>query len=144
MTNRDYLLREIEIPEGVFGLRKDNILHVFLKDDTELNVELQWKMIHIYDDLTDKVKTPFIFEANPNVTVTKEARENAVKLEERSAMGSCAVVVKTTAHLLIANFYYKFNKPKIPYKVFKDFDKAIAWLKTTECYQPQMTLSKIE
>jgi hypothetical protein len=117
---------------------------VYLKDGTELNVELQMKMLEIYDELTGGVKSPFIFEANPSVTITKEARDNAISLEERSPMGSCAVVVNTTAHLLIANFYYKFNKPKVPYKVFKDFDKAIKWLETTSCYQPQSTLKSIE
>lgn len=144
MNSRDSLLREIEIDEGIFGMRKDGILQAYLKDGTELDVALQMKMLDIYDDLTKKVKTPFIFEANPSVTVTKEARDNAISLEKQSPMGSCAVVVKTTAHLLIANFYYKFNKPTIPYKVFKDFDKAVEWSKTTDCYQPQRILKRTE
>lgn len=90
------------------------------------------------------MKTPFIFEAGNDVSVTKEARENAIKLEERSPMGACAVIVSNTAYVLIANFYYKFNKPTIPYNVFKKFEKGIDWLKTTPCYDPQRILKSTE
>lgn len=144
MNSRDQLVREIESDDAVYGLRADGILHVYMKDNLELDVPAQWRMMEVYDELTGGDKTPFIFEAGVGVTVTKEARDNAIKLEQRSPIGACAVIVSNTAYVLIANFYYKFNKPSIPYNVFKKFDKGIEWLKTTECYQPQRTLNKTE
>ncbi|CAG5080222.1 hypothetical protein CRYO30217_01224 [Parvicella tangerina] len=144
MNERELLLREIETDDAIFGIRPDGILHVYMKDNLELDVPAQWRMMEVYDELTQGVKTPFIFEAGAGVIVTKEARDNAIKLEQRSPMGACAVIVSNTAYVLIANFYYKFNKPTIPYSVFKRFDKGIEWLKTTSCYQPQRILNNTE
>lgn len=144
MNDGDLIVRKVEIEEAYFLLRKDGIVCVKLKDDTELDIPLQWKLMEVYDELTDGIKSPFIFEAGIGCTVTKEARDNAIKLEERSPMGACAVIVTNTANLLIANFYYKFNKPNIPYKVFKKFDQGVEWLKTTSCYHPHRILNKIE
>lgn len=144
MNNRDLLIREIEIEEAVLGIRADGIVQVFLKDHMELDVELQTRWFEIYEILTGGVKSPFIFQTGVGTTVTKEARENAVLMEEQTPLGATAVVVSSMAHVLIANFYLKFNKPKVPYKVFKDYDSAIKWLQTLDCYQPQSTLSRTE
>lgn len=144
MNNRDLLVREIEIDEAVLGIREDGIVQVYLKDDMELDVDLQMRWLEIYHRLTGGVKSPFVFEAGMGTTVTREARDNAILIEDEAPMGATAVVVSSTAHMLIANFYMKFNKPKIPYKVFKDYKKAIDWLQIQECYQPQMTLNNME
>ena len=71
-----------------------------------------------------------MFFAAENVSLSKEARDNAVKIEDQSMLGATAVVVDTLAYKLIANFYLKFNKPKRPYKVFSKEEEAIKWLKT--------------
>ncbi|MCB9187978.1 MAG: hypothetical protein H6599_01725 [Flavobacteriales bacterium] len=97
MNNRELLIREIETEDAIFGLRPDGIVHVFMKDDLELDVPAQWRMMEVYDELTQGNKTPFIFEAGVGVSVTKEARDNAIKLEHRSPMGACAVIVSNTA-----------------------------------------------
>lgn len=144
MTNRELLIREIEIEEAILGIREDGIVQVYLKDNMELDVDLQMKWLKIYHELTRGIKQPFVFESGIGTTVTKEARDNAILIEDQAPMGGTAVVVSYTAQVLIANFYLKFNKPKIPYRVFNDYNAAIKWLKTLECYQPQSTLSKTE
>lgn len=87
-------------------------------------------MLDVYIELCGNKFHPFIFEADEYVTVTKEARDNALSLEEKSPVGLSAVIVKSLAHKLIADFYMKFNKPRRPYKVFKDFNEGINWLKS--------------
>lgn len=144
MKEHELLVREIETDDVIVGLRRDGIVHVYFKDNFELDVPAQMRLLKVYDEICEGKKAPFIFEAGNDVTVTKEARENAISLEKRSPIGSCAVIVTNTAYVLIANFYYKFNKPTIPYNVLKRFDKGIEWLKTTPCYQSQSILSNIE
>lgn len=144
MKNRNLLIKEIETDDAIVGMRKDGILHVYFKDDFELDVAAQYRLLKVYKEIVGQQKIPFIFEAGSGVTVTKEARDNAIKLETEAPMGSCVVVANNSAYMLIANFYYKFNKPSIPYKVTKDFEKGIEWLRTTSCYQPQIILSNIE
>ena len=45
---------------------------------------------------------------------------------------SCAdaYVLKSLAQKIIANFYIRLNKPKIPTNFFTDEDSAIEWLTT--------------
>ncbi len=51
-------------------------------------------------------------------------------MENRSPVAATAVIVNSVPYTLIANFYLKFNKPKHPYKVFKNRNEALAWLKS--------------
>ena len=39
-----------------------------------------------------------------------------------------AVVISNFAQKIIANFYIKFNKPKMPTKVFTSTEKALEWI----------------
>lgn len=129
MTESIEIVKEIDTPKVYLALRKDGIGYLFLKDNTELNIELQTELLKLYDELNNKKLTPFIFEAGEGVTITKEARDNATLIEDISALKASAVVVDNLAYRMIANFYMTFNKPKRPYKVFGKREDAIAWLK---------------
>lgn len=129
MTESVEIIKEIDTPKVYLALRKDGIGYVLLKDNTELNIELQTELLKLYDELNDKKLTPFIFEAGEGVTITKEARDNATLIEDISALKASAVVVDNLAYRMIANFYLTFNKPKRPYKVFSKREEAIKWLK---------------
>lgn len=129
MTDSIDIIKEIDTPKVYLALRKDGIGYVYLKDHTELNIELQTELLKHYDDLNDKKLTPFLFEAGEGVTITKEARDNATLIEDISALKASAVVVDNLAYKMIANFYLAFNKPKRPYKVFSKREEAIQWLK---------------
>lgn len=129
MTETIEIIKEIDTPKVYLALRNDGIGYVFFKNHTELNIELQYNLLKWYDELTNKKLTPFIVEGGEGVTITKEARDNAVLIEDISAMKATAVVVNNLAHKMIANFYLTFNKPKRPYKVFNKKEEAVKWLK---------------
>lgn len=78
--------------------------------------------------ITNGEKHPFLFSFEPFVTITKEAKELSIKIEEQQPYLAVAVVVQNLAYQLMADFYFKFYKPKIAYKVFKSEEKAIVWL----------------
>jgi hypothetical protein len=69
-----------------------------------------------------------MFDAMDNVTITKEARENAIKLEEKSPSYASAAIANSLPYRLIANFYLKFNKPGIPFRLFRKEEEALEWL----------------
>lgn len=122
------VVKEIDLPEVHIALKSDGIVHVMLKDNTVLDIELQMRMLEAYNVVTSKVLTPFIFEAEDNINVTKEARDNAIIIEEISPCKAMAVIVNNLANAMIGNFYLKFNKPKRPYKVFKNREDGLKWL----------------
>lgn len=119
----------IETDEATIDLI-EGIAHVHFKDNFEMDVPAQLRLLEIYKQITQGKPTPFMFTAGEGVSITKEARDNATSLEDESPLVASAIVVNSTAYLLIANFYLKFNKPKRPYKVFKDVNVALNWLKT--------------
>lgn len=108
----------------------EGIAHVHFKDNFEMDVPAQLRLLEIYKKITLGKPTPFMFTAGEGVSITKEARDNATNLEDESPLIASAIVVNSTAYLLIAKFYFKFNKPKRPYKVFNNTGEAMNWLKT--------------
>lgn len=78
--------------------------------------------------ITNGEKYPFLFSFEPFVTITKEAKELSIKIEDQQPYLAVAVVVQNLAYQLMADFYFKFYKPKIAYKVFKSEEKAVTWL----------------
>ena len=118
MSDSIKYIKEINTDKVFVALRDDGIGYLYFKDNTELNIELQLELLNMYNSLKDKELLPFLIEAGDGFTITKEARDNAVSLEDRSAIKASAVVVNNLAYKIIANFYLNFNKPKITYKVF--------------------------
>jgi hypothetical protein len=128
MKEQDQLVKQLETGEAIVGLRKDGIVHVYYKAGTEITVTLQIKMLAIFNEITGGKRSLFIFQAAEYCTVNKEARENAVAMENSTPTKATVVYVTTLAHRIIAEFYYKFNKPSQPYKVVSDFSAGIKWL----------------
>lgn len=128
MKEQDQLIRKIENEFVIVGLRNDGIVHVYFKPHTELTVTLQEILLVLYNEITGGKKSLFIFQAGEYCSVNKEARENSSRLEVMSPTKATVVYVNTLAHRLIAEFYYKFNKPHQPYKVVSEFQDGVRWL----------------
>jgi len=130
MTNGASIIRQEKIDEATITLKSDGIIYVLFHEDITLDVKLQMLMLNLYKQIAQDKKYPFIFEALEGVTVTKEARDNAIRIESESPGIAFAVVADSLPYRLIANFYMKVNKPKLPYQVFKNREDALVWLKT--------------
>jgi len=128
--NAIYTTKELDFQEVNLQRKSNDIVYVTFKDDCTLDIPLQMRLLDYYKEMTDGKLMHFMFMAAENVSITKEARDNAVKIEDQSMLGASAVVVDSLPYKLIANFYLKFNKPKRPYKVFSNEEDAIKWLKT--------------
>lgn len=126
------IIKELDFEDVNLQRKSNDIVYVTFKDNCNLDIPLQMRLLDYYRDITDGKLMHFMFFAAENVSLSKEARDNAVKIEDQSMLGATAVVVDTLAYKLIANFYLKFNKPKRPYKVFSKEDEAIKWLKSIE------------
>ena len=121
-------MKRLENDQVIVTLRPDGIVHVSFLPHTEITVEFQEVLLDMYNEVTGGKKSLFVFDGGEFVSITKEARENAVAIEETTPTKASAIVVKNLAQKIIADFYYKVNRPKQPYKVFWQFDKAIEWL----------------
>jgi hypothetical protein len=129
MASTMHIIREIDHEFLLVAMRSDGIVTVYIKSHTEINITLQKDMIKIYNELTGGKKAVFLFEAGEFVSITKEARSYAIRMEKDTPTYASAILVKNLGHKIIADFYYKVNRPKQPYRIFWHKDKAIEWLK---------------
>lgn len=129
MVEQLEILKQIDLPEALISLRNDAIVEVTFKDDVILDIPLQNKLLKAYWEICDNKQMCFIFKAMDNVDITKEARDNATKLEDASPLKASAAVTNSLAYKLIGQFYLKVNKPKRPFNIFKNELDAIEWLK---------------
>lgn len=125
----DQIIKQFKINEATVTLRTDGIVHVLFHKNTVLDLPLQMLLLNIYQEITGRKKHPFLFEAFEGVKVTKEAKENAIRIEDEAPGLAYAVVAPSLAYQLIANFYLKVKKPKMPYKVFSKKEEAVEWLR---------------
>ncbi|MES2837078.1 MAG: hypothetical protein V4667_06125 [Bacteroidota bacterium] len=129
MVEQLAILKQIDLPEALIALRNDDIIEVIFKDDVVLDIALQNKLLKSYLEICDNKQMCFIFKAMDNVTITKEARDNATNLEDASPLKASALITDSLAYKLIGQFYLKVNKPKRPFNIFKTELDAIEWLK---------------
>lgn len=87
-----YILRE-ETPEIIASLREDGIVHITVKTNTHITIEVQARMLEAYNKITD-IKRPFIFDGGEFVSITREARRNAVLMEDLTPISASALVVR--------------------------------------------------
>jgi len=123
------IIKQIKHPEASLTLWYNGIIYVYYHDYTVLDVELQLKMADSFNEITNKKRSLFIFDAGEGVTITKEARDNALKLEDSTPILASAVIAPNLAYRIIANFFLKVQKPKGQYQVVADIDSAIEWFK---------------
>jgi hypothetical protein len=129
MTQKEELVEVIEGDRYIVGLRNDDIVHVFFKPNTVINLELQNEMETVFESICAGEKKCFIYEGvGASIHVTREARKNALKMEQNLPVKASAVITRNSLQRLLADFYYFINKPKLPYNVFTKFDDGIKWL----------------
>jgi hypothetical protein len=129
---KPYVIKELDLPDVNIQTKSNGIVYLLFKDDCTLDIDLQMRLLDHYHEMTGGKLMPFIVMAAENVTITKEARDNAVKIEDVSMIGASAVIATSLPYKLIANFYLKFNKPKRPFKVFSNEEEAVKWLQSIE------------
>lgn len=120
--------KKFETSTAEITLRNDGIFHVEFKENAVIDLEQQEENRLKFIEITENVRSLFVYTSHAGVVITKEARENARKLEKDTPMLAVAIVTRNLAYRLLADFYARFHKPHIPYKVFGDMDKAIIWL----------------
>jgi hypothetical protein len=79
---------------------------------------------------THKPDSPFllVLDGRQIAGMSNEARNYGVSHGFSSMLKAMAIVVDSPATRILANFYMKFNRPKVPTRVFSDTQSAKAWL----------------
>lgn len=122
------VIKKTETDAAQISVCSDGIIRVMIKKNTEVNAERFKTLFEVYNELVQGQKHPFIYYAEDSTSTVSEEGRAFAKKEEYSFPKVCnAVVVTRLAHKLLANFYFKFNKPNYPFKVFDKMDDAEQW-----------------
>lgn len=136
MNQPEAIIRKIDHDLVVVAMRMDGIVHVYFKPGTEITVPFQEELVSMYNQITEGNKAKFLFEGGEFVSITKEARENAIRIENETPTLASAILVMNLGQKIIADFYYLVNRPQQPYKVFSSFPKAVEWLNQLNLTNP--------
>jgi hypothetical protein len=122
-------LNSIETSIAIISINNDGVGHQYFKDNITMDVPEQMENLEAILKLCNGKPTPFVVTAGKNVIVTKDARDNALSLEDKSPINASAIVVQNLAYRLMAEFFIKVQKPKNPYKIFTKQEEAFEWCK---------------
>ncbi len=129
MTLRnDDIVQTISLSSMIICLDKLGIVHIRYLEDQVIDVKEKIEEKRALLELTKGVKHAILISFDHFVTVTKEAKEYSILIEPEQPFLAVAILVENLAYQLMADFYFKFYKPKVPYKVFKSEVKAMEWL----------------
>ncbi|MCW3085287.1 MAG: hypothetical protein JWP12_2653 [Bacteroidetes bacterium] len=109
-------------------LDSDDIVHVKYLHGQVIDVAEKKEELKANLEITGGNKMPFLLSFESYVTITKEAKEYSIEIELQQPFLVTAIIVDNLAYQLMADFYFKFYKPKVPYKVFKSETRALEWL----------------
>lgn len=122
------VLKKSETQTAEISLCDDGIIRVMLKKGSEIDLAKTRENIQAYIELIQGKKYAYIFYGeDDSVVYTEEARKNAKEHEHMFPKTCVAVMVKSLAHRMIANFYLNFHKPGYPFKVFDKMKSAEEW-----------------
>jgi len=119
---------KITLSHSEIFLRKDGIVFISFIKDSAMDLNSCNELYVAYTELLDEKKYPFLYVIGDYVTFTNEARNYFSTKKGSQYSRVDAFVFTSLAHKLLANFYMKVNKPKIPTKFFNSKNEAEAWL----------------
>lgn len=123
------ITQSMETSICIISINEEGIGSMHFKDGVHQDVPEQMENLKCLIEITKNIPTPFVITAGENTTLTKEARNNALAIENQSPISATAVVVQNFAYRIIAEFYLKVQKPKKPFAVFTEKEKAYEWCK---------------
>jgi hypothetical protein len=119
---------KIELKDAVVFRNEHDMIEVVAAPEAEMTVENMVPAMNAAEKLAKGKKACILFITHPTGTMTAEARKLPVTEQKIRYTLAQAIVVSSTATLLMANFYVRMKRFPFPYRVFKSRDKAIAWL----------------
>lgn len=126
MSSPDH--EKIIIPSVAEISIRNGIVYVAYNDGAEVGLEMKREMHTSFLKITGGTKMPFLFTNKGAYWITKDAREFARKIEPKQPFTAVAYWAPTLGIRLMAEFYGKFYKPEVPYKVFGTEAEALEWL----------------
>jgi hypothetical protein len=107
---------------------KGKILIGTYKEKLHIDLELAKEIVRTRIDFTGGKKIATIIINHGIISMDRAAREYLSSAEATEGITATAIVVTSKFHRLISSFFISVNKTPMPVRIFKDINKAEAWL----------------
>ena len=123
------LLKKVEHKEFLLESYEDYTVVINYKAPFDVDISLIDRVnTEILNMVGDKAYTAIV-HAEPGVNFTAEGRVYGAKKGHVGNKKAWAAVTDNLAQILVVNFFMRFNKPQIPFKLFKTEKEARKWLR---------------
>ncbi len=109
-------------------LDEGGIVHELFSPKTDVTIQDAKQSMAVGLELSEGADFAWLVDITQMKSITKEAREYFGKVEN-SHMKAVALVTSSPVSKVFGNFFLRFNKPKLPVRLFSSEKQAIRWLK---------------
>jgi hypothetical protein len=107
---------------------ENDIMHIEMHEGIKLDYEDALDNYLVMKNLSDNKPVLKLLDSRNNWKVDAKAREFITSKEVRENTKARAVVKNSFVSIILAGLFAKLNAPKVPTKVFTDYDEAYKWL----------------
>ena len=106
---------------------RDGIAFCVYKPNAVVMLKIAEEIVQKRLEMTNNKIFPLFADLRQLKYYTKEARAYMGKEGSQLASGG-VLVINSTIHRIIGNYFIKFDRPQIPVRLFTDEQKALEWL----------------
>lgn len=116
--------------EFPFGTLKKEVgfFVVRLYEDAEFDIETIRTVMAYCIEQTGGERFGMLVDANRHAKASPETREWAAAADHNKYIIARAIITRSLAMKMAANFFIRFNKPKVETRLFTDEEEARTWL----------------
>ena len=107
---------------------KEGIIRAKYKSE-RIDASVAEQAIQVRLDFTKQQVLPVLVDVSSVKYVTKEAREILSSERAGERVAASAAVIENAVTRSIARFFFKFQHPHYPFKIFNNVESAEHWLK---------------
>lgn len=115
--------------EVTFRLYENRIFHASIPKDLKIGKSVIESGYRFLDDHGGG-RFYNLYEFDSFSDVEPEVQEWAADTSGNHYTYCDAIVIRNLAQKIMGDFYIKFNRPKMPTKIFYSVEKALEWIKT--------------
>lgn len=121
------LIDELDIGPMIYRLYEHRIFHAIVKSGEKVSLEMT-KKGYEFLDRNGGGRFYNLYQFESYAEMDPEVRDWAADTSGNNYTYCDALIISNLAQKIIANFYIKFNKPKMPTKIFTSTEKAMDWI----------------
>ena len=119
----------VETSASYFWIENDNIVRIVNKPCAVHHEKDATENILLLREKVKGVPPLLLIDTTHIKSMTREAREVYAKESIDKRVKAIALVTSSTLGRIVANFFFGFNKPEVPIKLFNNDTAAREWLK---------------